>query len=164
MHLPEQAQGSQPNTITVKRKIKTVSALFLLPPVGEKHPAAPMGVPNTFKRGCHRRPCEAKGFCFPFLGANKCIHHAAKARDSLKTQTASFFLFFFEANPIVLQWVFPNTFPEQVQSICPGKKHPSKAERKREAEKRCRKANTGLFIVSPCQLDVFSMYSSYYDF
>lgn len=51
MHLPEQARGSRPNTITVKRKIKTVSALFFLRlpllPGGEEHRAAPTGIPST---------------------------------------------------------------------------------------------------------------------
>lgn len=48
-------RGSRPNAITVKRWIKTVSALFFLPPVGEEHRVAPMGVPKHpwfFKQGC----------------------------------------------------------------------------------------------------------------
>lgn len=67
MHLPEQARGSRPNAITVKRKIKTVSALFflrpLLLPVGEEPPAAPAGIPSTV--GASSRDGIAAGCC-PF--------------------------------------------------------------------------------------------------
>lgn len=54
MHHPEQARGRRPNAITVKRKIKTVSALFflrpLVPPMGEEHQGT-SPAPWAFKQG-----------------------------------------------------------------------------------------------------------------